>query len=137
MQDIALFDALHSKMDYLNKRQRVIAQNVANADTPDYKPKDLSPVDFSSFLKGLERRTSANKLLISQTSSGHMNKYSNLQVDERARKQEETYEVTPTGNAVVLEEQLLKASENTMDYTMMTNLYQKNMNLFRIAIGKG
>lgn len=135
MQDIALLNAIGTKMDYLNQRQRVLAQNVANADTPGYKPRDLQEVDFGSLFKTLERKNS-KRLAPMETDSMHMNKFGLKGGSGEIRSQKITYENSPAGNAVVLEEQLFKTSENLMDYTMMTNLYQKQMGFFRIALGK-
>ena len=50
-QEIGLLKAIGAKLDYLGQRHKVIAENIANADTPGYKPKDLTPVDFGSVLK--------------------------------------------------------------------------------------
>lgn len=50
-QNIALFKAMAAKMDYLDHRQRVVAQNVANADTPGYQARDLTEVDFGRVLQ--------------------------------------------------------------------------------------
>ena len=52
------------------------------------------------------------------------------------QQQRDTYETQPSGNAVVLEEQLLMANDTVGDHRMMTNLYQKNLNLLRIALGR-
>ena len=41
VDSIPLFGLLKGKLGYLNQRQRLIAQNVANADTPGYAPTDL------------------------------------------------------------------------------------------------
>jgi flagellar basal-body rod protein FlgB len=54
-QNIGLFKALGAKMDYLNQRQSIISQNVANADTPGFRPMDLKEVDFGTVLKGVTK----------------------------------------------------------------------------------
>ena len=51
--------------------------------------------------------------------------------------QKETYEVAPSGNAVIIEEQLLKAGQNVMDYNLMVNVYQKQVSMLRTALGTG
>ena len=43
--DIPLMSMLKSQMGYLNQRQKVISQNVADADTPGYTPQDLKSFD--------------------------------------------------------------------------------------------
>ncbi|MCB1531615.1 MAG: flagellar basal body rod protein FlgB [Alphaproteobacteria bacterium] len=132
-QNLALFKAIGAKMDYLNQRQRIIAQNVSNSDTPGYQPKDLVPVDFSKILKDV---TDKNSVSVATTDDMHMPPAGELQ-DPKSKKQKETYEVAPAGNAVIMEEQLINANQNVADYNLMTNLLQKNVSMLRTAIGRG
>ncbi|MCK5375257.1 MAG: flagellar basal body rod protein FlgB [Alphaproteobacteria bacterium] len=136
IQDIGLFQAFGAKMDYLNQRQSVIAQNIANADTPGYRPQDLSEVDFSSMLGASIRGAGAQKSSVTlfATDEQHLS-MAGQNVNVKTRNQRETYEVAPAGNAVVIEEQLIKASQNVMDYNLMLNVYQKQVGLIRTAIG--
>tara|TARA_B100002003_G_C14029825_1_gene496462 strand:+ start:199 stop:609 length:411 start_codon:yes stop_codon:yes gene_type:complete len=131
--DLSLFRALGAKMDYINQRQRVISQNISNADTPGYKPMDLVEADFDRVLKKV---TDSKKVMIERTSNQHFPPPSEIR-DPKSRKQKETYEVAPAGNAVIMEEQLINAGQNMMDYNMMTNLYQKNIAMIRTALGSG
>jgi flagellar basal body rod protein FlgB len=41
------------------------------------------------------------------------------------------------GNAVNLEDEMLKVSANQMDYAAVTSLYSKSLHLLKTAIGKG
>lgn len=135
-QDIGLFQALGAKIDYLNQRQSVIAQNIANADTPGYKPKDLMPVDFSSMLgvSADSGKTSVPSVNVKATDEQHLS-LAGEKANVKARSQKETYEVAPAGNAVVIEEQLVNSSQNMMDYSLMLNIYQKHVGMIRTAIG--
>jgi flagellar basal-body rod protein FlgB len=136
-QDLALFKGLGAKMQYLNHRQRVIAQNVANSDTPDYRPQDLTKVNFDMILKQIENKTHtpASSLRLETTKDGHMPPGGELnEADER--KQKQVYEVAPVGNAVVIEEQLIMAQETVMDYNLLSNLYQKNVGMIYTALGR-
>lgn len=132
-QNIGLFKALNAKMQYLDMRQKVLAQNVANADTPGYVPKDLSKVDFG---RVLQKVTKENRVLVDTTNPLHMPPGGQIE-DPKNRAAKLVYEVAPVGNEVSLEEQMIKTSQNTMDYNLMTTLYQKNVNLLRTAIGTG
>jgi len=134
-QGIGLFQALSAKMDYLNQRQGVIAQNVANADTPGYKPKDLTPVDFSSMLGSSSGAgKSLSSVSIDVTDEQHLG-LAGSSANVKARAQKDTYEVAPAGNAVVIEEQVINSSKNMMDYSLMLNVYQKQVGMLRMAIG--
>jgi flagellar basal-body rod protein FlgB len=46
------------------------------------------------------------------------------------------YEVKPTGNAVNLEEEMMKIAGNQMDYQAATALYTRSLNLLKTAVGK-
>lgn len=135
MDNIGVMKGLAAKMGYLNQRQAQLAQNVANADTPGYIPQDLKEVDFSNIM---QRALGGGMKKVSQAATHvrHMNNSEDVK-DPRAREQREAYEVAPAGNAVVLEEQMIKAGRNAMDYNLMTSLYRKNVNMLRMAIGRG
>lgn len=132
-ENLALFRAMGAKMDFLNQRQRVISQNVSNADTPGYIPQDLKPVNFSRVLKNV---TNEKAVFINTTQDRHMpppNQIDNPREDEQG----ETYEVAPSGNSVIMEEQLINAGQTNMDYNLMTNIYRKNVSMMNTSIGSG
>jgi flagellar basal-body rod protein FlgB len=52
--------------------------------------------------------------------------------DSRGRHQ-----VRPTGNAISLEDQMMKVAANQMDYQMVTTLYSRGLGLIKTALGKG
>lgn len=133
-QNLALFKAMTARMGYLDQRQKVIAQNVANADTPGYMPHDLTKVDFGATLKDIAG--GGMTLMPASTNAQHMPSASKID-DPKNREQKMVYEVAPAGNAVVLEEQMLNSAQNMMDYNLMTTLYQKNVNMLRAALGGG
>jgi len=130
-QTIGLFKAMAAKMGYLNHRQEVLAQNIANSDTPDYRARDLTKVDFSRVVK---EATGSKVVHPVATHHRHMPSPGKIsEADNRAVKI--SYEVAPAGNSVILEEQMIKAAKTTMDYNLMTTLYQKNIGMIRTAIG--
>ena len=131
-QEIDLLKAIGAKLDYLGQRHKVIAENIANADTPGYKPKDLTPVDFGSVLSGV---TGGMGVQPAQTDPMHMGQSGGAVGQANDRKQKTFYEVAPVGNAVVMEEQLFNAGRNVMDYNLMLNLYQKQIGMMKIALG--
>lgn len=133
IQNIALFQAMGAKMNYLSTRQSVIAQNVANADTPEYRPRDLTEVDFGAVLREV---TGSKKVRMDRTSEGHIVP-GGMIGKEDVRKVRMTYEVAPADNAVILEEQMVKASQTTAQYTLMTNLMRKNIGMIQTALGRG
>lgn len=135
LDSIAIFSAIGSKMDFLNQRQGVIAQNVANADTPGYRPRDLVEPDFGKVLKDVSDTGGIGQVSMDATSANHLDKSGLNGGDADSKKQKDTYEVSISGNAVVTEEQLIKSGKNVMDYNLMANLYQKNIGLIKTALG--
>jgi flagellar basal-body rod protein FlgB len=131
-QNIGLFKAITAKMDYLDQRQKVLADNVANSDTPDFKPKDLLPVDFG---RVLVEATGDTRIRPVATDKQHIPAYNEVE-DPKNRNQKKAYESAPVGNAVILEEQLVKAGKNQMDFNLMTSLYQKHVSMMRTALGR-
>ena len=130
LQNISILNGMSAKMGYLNKRQELLSQNIANADTPNYRPKDLKDVDFARLMG---RGGSSKKIKMLVTHSGHL---PNAQgsINASAIKQSDVYEVAPDNNGVVIEEQLFKASANSMEYQTMTNLYRRNLGMLRTVI---
>jgi flagellar basal-body rod protein FlgB len=146
-QDLTLTSALLRKMDWLEERQKVIAQNVANADTPGYRPMDIKELDFKDLLGGSTSKLSLSigvgsglggKLALTapdgEAASASAISSSAGQEKTPASRQKSTYEVAPAGNAVILEEQLLKMNANYTDHAFVSNLYQRNINLLKTAV---
>ncbi len=118
-----LFDALKSRMSWHHARQKVLAENIANADTPRFRPMDVKPpVDQRGGLQ--MARTTASHLSIDGAPGSD---------PARARR----FETTPSGNGVNLEDEMLKVAQNNQDYQLAASLYQKSLGLMKIAIGRG
>lgn len=136
MEGIGLFSGLEAKLKYVDKSQSVISQNIANADTPNFRPKELSEVDFGRLVKtslqGAERRI--QRLSPEITNSGHMTGYGNIS-DPRTKKQGLTYEIAPAGNSVILEEQMIAANKNLMEQSLLNRVLLKNTGMIKKAIG--
>ena len=131
LNDFAIFRMMSGKMRWLGQRQRVLAENIANADTPKYQARELKQVDFRK-----PGPLNAFRVQLARTHDGHIKGVGgdNEFVRQKLRK---PYEVAPTGNSVVLEEQVLKVSETAGDHRLMTNLYRKHIAMFKMALGRG
>lgn len=129
---VPLFELLSGRMAWLAERQTVLSQNVANADTPGYRPKDLVEPDFARQLaRGVAR------LELARTDAGHANGAASARLSVEGRPQRATFEVAPSGNAVVLEEQMAELGRTFLDYQLSSNLYRKHVNMVRSALGRG
>ncbi|MBF0664305.1 MAG: flagellar basal body rod protein FlgB [Brevundimonas sp.] len=123
--DLPLLSQIKGRLTWLDQRQRVIAENVANADTPGYVGRDLSqPTDFASALSG-------GRLQMTRTSAMHIAPAGSAAQFE-AHKAPDS-ETTLDGNSVVVEEQMLKMAESRMAYDAAIGLYQKSMQMLRMA----
>lgn len=139
LNGIPLFSLLQNKLGYLSERQKIIAQNVANASTPGFTPSDLRPFAQQP---GLDPHAGARILAQpAQTDSGIS---LGAPAMSHGAAQSRTYvsaatpdsETTLNGNQVVLEEQMLKMSESRSDYDAAIGFYQKSLSLLHMAIRK-
>lgn len=132
LQNIGVLQGITAKMEWLNQLHTVIANNIANADTPGYRPHDLKPVDFAAMM---DQSRIGGTLTPVSTDTDHMGG----RIGERRNKEQDqrtVYEAAPSGNSVILEEQLMKSQTVMLDYQLMTNLYRKNVGMFKTALGK-
>lgn len=130
MSKMSLFRMARNQMDWLGDRQSVLAQNIANADTPNYRAKDLKSLDFDREL----REVRSVKM---QATSGNHLQGTIVRPDFRVEdlRPRQVYETNPNENGVVMEEQLIKVSDTQMKYQLASNIYQKHMSMLRTAIG--
>lgn len=123
------FGLLRARLDQLGERQRLIAENIANASTPGYRPRD---VDTAGFERMLASASSGRGLTMTRTNPAHMAPGGASAAAEVITRDDS--ETTIDGNAVVLEEQMARASETRMQYETGLALYQKGLELVRMAI---
>jgi len=129
ISDLPIFSMLRTRMNWHQERQRLLAENVANADTPNYRPRDLAPLDF-----GRQLQQASGQLQLALTSPAHLSSpsASGAFATERAGK----YDVRPAGNAVNLEDEMMKVAANQMDHQAAISLYSRSMGLIKTALGK-
>lgn len=131
--DAPLFRLLSARIGWLSQRQGVLAQNIANADTPDYRPKDIQAKDFLRLAQGYAGRPTT--LAVSKTDQGHLDGKTSAKLSLAGREQRLPYEVSPDGNAVILEEQAAKVGQTALDHQLASNIYRKYVGMFKIALG--
>ena len=128
--EIPLFSMLRGRLGYLSDRQKIIAENVANADTPHYRPNDLKPFSFEAQMKAATSGAGVQAV----TQPGHMqapNAPRSLSGAKPLRTADS--ETTLDGNGVVLEEEMMKMTDARMNYDAAITFYQKSMSLLRMA----
>lgn len=120
---------LRERLGQLSERQRLISENIANAATPGYQPRDL---DTSAFQRALAAHSSSGELQMARTSTMHMSAGGgSLAAPEVVTRPDS--ETTIDGNSVVLEEQTVRAAETRMAFETAVALYQKGLQLMRLA----
>jgi flagellar basal-body rod protein FlgB len=126
---LPLFKAMTQRMSWLGERQKTLAQNVANADTPKYLAQDLKPLSFGELMG------SAAKLQMTATQPNHL--AGGAGAARFAPAVDKSAPVSPSGNSVSLEEQMLKVSGTATDYQLTTELYRQHLTMLRTVLGKG
>jgi flagellar basal-body rod protein FlgB len=126
---LALFDALTDKMRWHQTRQLLLSQNVANAETPGFKGQDLKSFTLEQTAGpsiALSTVATQRGHIVARASSG----------GAFGAQQMNGFEVTPEGNAVTLEDEMMKVTTNQMDYQAVTTIYQRSMKLLKTALGR-
>ena len=131
LTDLSILGMLRTRMQWAQARQGMIAENVANADMPGYKPRDLEELKFDQATGNSVVRSPG----LAMTSPAHIASLGQPEAgaDSRGAKR---FEVRPSGNAVNLEDEMMKAGDNQSDYQLAASLYQHSLTTLKIAIGK-
>jgi flagellar basal-body rod protein FlgB len=126
--DLPILSMLRTRMQWHQERQRVLAENVANADTPYYRARDLAPPNFESLVQ------QTGSLTMARTDPGHLGPAGGDSqfADDRSPH----YEIRPRGNAVTHEDEMLKLAGNQMDYDAVTSIYTHSLSLIKTAVGR-
>lgn len=122
---ISLFDLAESRLAWADRRQAVLAQNVANADTPGWRPRDVAP--FATVL------ADAADIGLARTDAGHL--AGTVDPDLLAGPAARPTGTEPDGNAVSLDQQLTKVADTETTQSLVTAIYTTYLGLFRTALG--
>ena len=129
-EDLTLFAMAQRQIDYLARRQSVLSENVANANTPNFKSKDLAPVSFKDLMAPpaqAVRATVTNPMHISP-------EVEPVRFEEINEHRPE--ESKPDGNQINVEDQMQKIGDIKGDYELAVNLMMKHMNMLKTALDK-
>src|SRR5207248_244203 len=122
ISDLSVLSALRTKMQWHQVRQRVLSENVSNANTPNFKPRDLIAPTFG---RDGGRTAETGPLAMMRTSAAHVQPPDGVsrQFDVNSKS---GFQTRPSGSAVSLEDEMMKVSANQMDYAAATSLYSKS-----------
>jgi flagellar basal-body rod protein FlgB len=111
------------RLRWLERRQTVLAQNVANADTPGYVARDLSPFGVAL----------ASSQVLALTDPRHV-RGSGAVGDARALRERRSQDVAPNGNAVSLDEQAIRIAETDQAHALAMALHRRWITLVRSTL---
>ena len=134
--NMTVFSLMKARLSMLGDRQKVIAENVANVSTPGFVPKDVDQEKFAAALQRMAKngaaQGAAGRTQMAVTQAGHIAPQGGATLGIQASRSPDS-ETTLDGNAVVVEEQMMKIAETRMDFETMVGLYQKSLGLLRLA----
>lgn len=145
--DLPILGMLRTKMQWHQARQKLIAENVANADMPGFRPRDLAEPKFDRAARsasgtapgmaagGMAAISGGVGVSLAVTSPSHIATGGGDATGSDPRRIR-GFEVRPSGNGVNLEEEMMKAGDNQSDYQLAASLYQKSLDALKIAVGK-
>jgi flagellar basal-body rod protein FlgB len=134
IDDMPLMAMIQQRMSWLSARQNVLAQNVANADTPGFTARDLKPINFEDILKGTTSPADAQSgtsvtdprhISLTQPGGPSLTDYSAPDGED-----------SPSGNSVSLEQEMIKVADTQAEYQAASNLYAKAIDMMKLAIGR-
>jgi flagellar basal-body rod protein FlgB len=128
---LPLLSALTEKMKWHQARQSLLAENVANAETPGYKGRDLKAFGFTEHMANL----STAKIETMTTQPTHISVQA-TGADGFGARDMNSFEVTPEGNGVTLEDEMMKVTSNQMDYQTITAIYTRSLSILKSALGR-
>ena len=152
LEDIPLFSMMKSRMGYVSERERLISQNVANADTPGFVPKDLKPFTLSG--AGADTGSEGRLAMTQPSGSGaavgggaqggmvmpvrtdpaHLG-FNTSDGGSATWKSTDSAdsEAKIDGNQVVVEDQMSKLTASRMDYQAVIGFYEKAIDMLKMA----
>ena len=124
--DLSVFRIAFDAARHAGQRQAVVARNVANADTPGYRSQDIEPFSLSATPESFAPKT---------TRQGH------LGATEPARiwsvsNVEEPGAMSPNGNDVSLETEMLRAIDADRQHNRALTVYRHAMTVLRTSLGR-
>lgn len=115
------------RLRWTEARQHVLAQNISNADTPNYRPSDMQP--FAKVLSG----KLAEKQMVA-TNANHLQ--GSRQQDGRTLKERISASRDPSGNAVSLEREALRVADTDSAHATALSVRRRYMSMFMTALGR-
>lgn len=123
-----LVDIITKGLDSASLRHKVLSNNLANANTPQFRRSD---VDFSAVFLG------SGKLPLKSTHNKHVTNSIRSRYSRSVVVQDKSTSMRNDGNNVDIDREMVLVLENQMHYQAMTDTVNRNLSLLRSVIGEG
>jgi len=110
MHPVSLFDLASKQAEWLSVHQKIIAGNIANANTPGFKAREIAP--FANLLN-------ESNIAMVKTHAAHMS-FTDNPLEAQAFTKTESLETTHSGNNVVIEDEMMKGAEVAREMSLNT-----------------
>jgi flagellar basal-body rod protein FlgB len=112
------------RLGWLDRRQSVLAANIANADTPGYRPRDLLP--FAA------RLTAAEHPAVARSQPGHLE----ARRAAAGTRADRDGEAAPNGNAVSLDREAVRIAQTDTAHALAMAVHRSFAGMFRLTLGR-
>jgi len=127
--DIGLLNLANALAAHSASRQGLVAENLANADTPGYRARDLEP------FANVANRTSINARQMRATQEDHFGQSAGkaaFSIQETSAFGAES----PNGNTVSLDDQMMRSAALKVDHDLAIGVYSKSLQILRLGLGR-
>jgi len=125
------FEVMEKSLHYRKIRQDMIAGNIANADTPYYRPKDIR---FEEALAGEFYKNGSKKLPLAKTNSAHLEPKSESDSSKPVVFFRDGHLARNDGNSVDIDVEMTEMAKNSMAYNATLEALRKDITLFKAVI---
>jgi len=122
IQNMTVFQLASSLTRHASDRQAIVAENIANADTPGFKARDLVPFEDSfAAQSALGMRGNRPSHITNRNETVFTSPFG---VE------------SPNGNTVSLEAEMMRSSDIRRQHDMAIGIYQKSLQIMRTSMGR-
>jgi len=133
--NLPMFGLIKERLNWVGQRQQVISQNIANADTPEYRARDIKEFDFKRTLQAhAPKNANGGAMTMRVTHPMHISGGGQSSASAASSEARNPYETAPDGNSVILEEQMVKMNEAAIQHSTMVGLYRKHLQMIRSVV---
>ena len=125
---------LEEALNYRAMRQDMIASNIANVDTPGFRPRD---VDFETMLADKKAKIfndDSNKLEMASTSNMHLSRKESIVSSEAMMFFRDGHMARNDGNSVDLDVETTELAKNSQMYNALVASMKKGVSIYTSVI---